>query len=127
MNVMPVIYATKAKTYEMPGVSFKGLAAPQTGSKENSAWTFSLTPKSEGTLHQVTREEIMIATKGKAFAEIGKDKFEFSAGDAIIIPPHTDFRLSNKSTEEFQGVALIPVGAQAVIGDEAPFTPPWTT
>jgi quercetin dioxygenase-like cupin family protein len=123
---MPVIYAAAAKTYDMPGVKFTGLAAPQTGSKDNSAWTFSLTPESEGVLHQVTREEIMIATKGTAYAEIGEERFSFSAGDAIIIPPQTDFRLSNRSTEPFEGVALIPVGAQAVIGGQPAFIPPWT-
>jgi mannose-6-phosphate isomerase-like protein (cupin superfamily) len=123
---MPVIYASKAKTYEMPGVKFTGLAAPQTGSKENSAWQFSLAPKSNGTLHQLTREEIMIVIRGSAVAEIGTERHEISAGDAIIIPAFTDFKISNKSEKQFDGVAMIPIGAQAVIGTEPPFTPPWT-
>jgi quercetin dioxygenase-like cupin family protein len=123
---MPVIYASKAKTYEMPGVKFTGLAAPQTGSKENSAWQFSLSPKSNGTLHQLTREEIMIVIRGSAVAEIGNERHEVSAGDAIIIPAHTDFKISNNSEKPFDGIAMIPVGAQAVIGTEPPFTPPWT-
>jgi mannose-6-phosphate isomerase-like protein (cupin superfamily) len=123
---MPVIYSAKAKTYEMPGVKFTCLAAPQTGSTENSAWQFSLTPNSQGTLHQVTREEIMIVIRGNATAEIGKDRHNISAGDAIIIPAHTDFRISNMSQEPFDGIAMIPVGAQAIMGSEPPFTPPWT-
>jgi quercetin dioxygenase-like cupin family protein len=123
---MPVIYSAKAKVFEMPGVKFTGLAAPQTGSKENSAWRFSLTPNSEGTLHKVTREEIVVVIRGTAKAEIGKETHMISAGDAIIIPAHTNFKLSNTTAETFEGVAMIPVGAQAIIGNEPPFTPPWT-
>jgi quercetin dioxygenase-like cupin family protein len=123
---MPVIYASQAKTFEMPGVKFTGLAAPQTGSMENSAWQFSLAPNSQGTPHQVTREEIIIVIRGSGVAEIGTESHKISAGDAIIIPPHTDFKISNNSQSPFDGVAIMPVGAQAVIGTQPPFTPPWT-
>lgn len=123
---MPVIYASKAKTYEMPGVSFVGLAAPQTGSKENSAWQFSLDPNTHGTAHHLTREEIIIVTSGSAVAEIGTDKHEISTGDAIIIPAFTHFKLSNSSSAPVICVAVLPIGARAIIDSEPPFTPPWT-
>jgi mannose-6-phosphate isomerase-like protein (cupin superfamily) len=122
---MPVIHSAQAEQFEMPNVTFKGLAAPSRGAKENCTWHFTLAPKSPGLLHQITREEIMIALSGTAVAEIGGERHVIGKGDAIIIPAHTDFKLSNESADAFEGIAVLPVGAQALIGSEAPFTPPW--
>ena len=123
---MPVIYAAKAKQFELPGAHFTALASPQTGSVSTAAWRVSLTPKSDGLTHQLTKEEIIIATAGSAIAEIGMDRHEISAGDAIIIPANTDFKLSNPSAQSFTAIAMFPIGTQAKIGNEPPFTPPWT-
>ncbi len=123
---MPVVHAASAQRYEFGDVTFVRLAAPQTGSTENSAWTFTIDPKSAGVTHRITREEIMIFLSGNAVAEIGGERHLVSKGDALIIPAHTDFRLSNESDAAVEGMATVPVGAQAVMPGEAPFTPPWT-
>jgi mannose-6-phosphate isomerase-like protein (cupin superfamily) len=123
---MPAVHAANAQRYEFGDVTFVRLAAPQTGSKESSAWTFTVAPKSAGVTHQITREEIMIFLDGNAVAEIGKERHVVSKGDALIIPAHTDFRLSNEGNTAVEGMAMVPVGAQAVMPGEAPFIPPWT-
>ena len=69
---MPVISVSNAPKFELPNVTFTGLASPQRGSKENSVWRFTIAPKAPGLPHQLTREEIIIALSGSAIAEIGK-------------------------------------------------------
>ena len=122
---MPVILASQTRQFEMPNVRFTGLASPQRGSKENCTWQFTLAPKSPGLPHQITREEIIIALSGTGMAEIGNERHKISKGDAIVIPAHTDFSLSNESDKVFEGIAVLPVGAQVIIGNEPPFIPPW--
>ena len=46
------------------------------------------------------------------------------AGDAIVVPPDTDFALSNAGPDELQLVCCLPVGGRAVTA-AATFTPPW--
>ena len=123
---MPVIYAANAQQFELPGAQFTALASPQTGAVSTAAWRVSLTPKTDGMTHQLTKEEIIIAIAGSAVAVIGADRHEISAGDAIIIPANTDFKLSNQSAHAFTAIAMVPVGTQAKIGTEPPFSPPWT-
>ena len=122
---MPLISASNASKFELPNVTFAGLASPQRGSRENSVWRFTIAPKAPGLPHQLTREEIIIVLSGSAIAEIGKERHSLSEGDVIIVPARTDFSLSNDSEEAFEAFAVLPVGGQAIIGNDAPFTPPW--
>jgi quercetin dioxygenase-like cupin family protein len=122
---MTIIRATQGTHFELPNVNFSGLISPKQGSKENSLWRFVLAPKAPGMMHQLTREELMVVTSGEAQVQIGGDIQMVSAGDAIIIPAHTDFSISNESDSSFEGIAVLPVGGQAVMAGEEPFTPPW--
>jgi quercetin dioxygenase-like cupin family protein len=122
---MTIISATQATHFELPNVNFSGLVSPKRGSKENSLWKFVLAPKAPGTKHQLTREELILVTSGTAKVEIGGKTQMVTKGDAIIVPPHTDFSISNESDTKFEGIAVLPVGGQAVMTGEEPFTPPW--
>ena len=122
---MPLISASNASKFELPNVTFIGLASPQRGSIENSVWRLTIAPKAPGLPHQLTREEIIIVLSGSAIAEIGKERHSLSEGDVIIVPARTDFSLSNDGEEPFEALAILPVGGQAIIGNDAPFTPPW--
>lgn len=122
---MTIICATQATHFELPNVKFSGLVSPKRGSTENSLWKFVLAPQASGAKHQLTREELILVTSGSAKVEIGGKIQMVAAGDAIIIPPHTDFSISNECDTEFEGVAVLPVGGQAVMAGEEPFTPPW--
>lgn len=122
---MPVISASNAPKFELPNATFTGLASPRRGSKENSVWHFTIAPKAPGLPHQLTREEIIIALSGSAIAEVGKERHRISEGDTIIVPAKTNFSLTNESAQPFEGIAVLPVDGQAVIGNDAPFTPPW--
>jgi quercetin dioxygenase-like cupin family protein len=122
---VPFVSLSSAPKFELPNVTFMGLASPQRGSKENSVWRLTLAPKAPGLPHQLTREETIIVLSGTAIAEIGKERHRLSEGDVIIVPAMTDFSLSNDGAEAFEAIAVLPVGGQAIVGNDAPFTPPW--
>ncbi len=122
---MSCIAPEDAVIFSLPGVEFAGLAAPSRGARETAAWRIRVAPGSPATPHRLTREEILVATAGRARATIAGAEHELVAGGAVIVPAETEFALSNPHDHPFEAVAILPVGGQARIGDEPPFTPPW--
>ncbi|MFE6859304.1 cupin domain-containing protein [Nocardia sp. NPDC057668] len=122
---MPLIKSADAPTFTGPGMTAVGLAAPSRGSTENSVWRFTLAAGNPGHEHSVSREEIFIALAGRAEITLDGETREMNAGDALIIPAHTNFRLAVPGAEPFEAVAILPVGAyaQAPGGDRV--APPW--
>jgi len=114
-----------AVAFSVAGVAFAGLASPSRGARETSAWRLRMEPGTPPTPHRLTREEILVAIAGRARAAIGGAEKDLVAGGAVIVPAETDFALSNPYDEPFEAVAILPVGGQARIGGDAPFTPPW--
>ena len=124
---MPFVSLSDAPRFELPNVTFMGLSSPQRCSNENSVWRVTIAPNAPGLPHQLTREETVIVLSGTAIAEIGKERHRVSEGDVIIVPAMTDFSLSNDGAEAFEAIAVLPVGGQAIVGNDAPFTPPWAS
>jgi quercetin dioxygenase-like cupin family protein len=122
---MSCIAPEDAAMFTLAGVVFAGLAAPSRGARETSAWQVRIQPGTLPTPHRLTREEILVATSGRALASIAGVHHDLVAGGAVIVPAETEFALSNPHDAPFEAVAILPVGGQARIGDEAPFTPPW--
>lgn len=102
-----------------------GLAAPSRGSTENSVWRFTLHPGNPGHAHAVSREEIFVALSGRAQVTIDGATHDLCAGDALIVPAHTVFRIAVPGDEPFDAVAILPVGAYAQAPGGAPISPPW--
>jgi quercetin dioxygenase-like cupin family protein len=123
---MPHIAAADAPTFTLPGATFTGLAAPSRGARENAVWRVSVEPGTPPRAHQLTREEILVATSGAAIASLNGEDIRFAAGDALIIPAFADFSLANPGDSAFEAVAVLPVGARAIMHDGAMFTPPWS-
>jgi quercetin dioxygenase-like cupin family protein len=123
---MSHIPSTDAPVFKLPGTTFTGLAAPSRGSRENAAWRVKLDPGTPAKPHQLSREEILIATAGSATASLDGDEFQLNAGDALIVPAFTDFSLANPNGTAFEAIAVLPVGARAMIEGGEPFLPPWS-
>jgi len=121
---MTVIPSAAAPTFDVPGVRFTGLAAPSRGASENSVWLIAIEPGAPGMPHSVTREEIFVATQGRAELQLDGTTQVLEPGDAVVVPAHTPFSLANPHDEPFHAVVVLPVGGQAVT-DEGEFTPPW--
>jgi mannose-6-phosphate isomerase-like protein (cupin superfamily) len=122
---MPCIAPEDAATFSLPGLEFTGLAAPSRGARENSAWRLRMAPGTPAMPHRLTREEILVATAGRALASIGGVAHDLVAAGAVIVPAGAEFSLANPHDAAFEAVAILPVGGQAVVGEQPPFTPPW--
>ena len=123
---MPFITTQQSKIFNMiPGITFTGLAAPSRGAKENAVWLVSIASNTPGMSHRLTREEIFVGLEGMATATLDGVDYQLTPGAAIIVPPDTDFALANPNSATFQAVVVLPVGGQAYVAGEAPFTPPW--
>ncbi|WP_433668107.1 cupin domain-containing protein [Nocardia sp. CA-136227] len=122
---MPLIKSADAPTFEAPLMTATGLASPSRGSEENSVWRFTMHPGNPGHAHAVSREEIFVALAGAARVEMDGRTCDFRAGDALVIPANTVFKVSVPGDEPFEAVAILPVGAyaQAPGGDRV--SPPW--
>lgn len=117
---------THPRSFSLEGTVLDALAAPSTGSRENSAWIVSVAPGTEGVPHSVTREEIFVALEGAATVSSAGEVHELRAGAAMIVPAHATFALSNRTEQTFRAVAVLPVGGQAVMPGGATISPPWT-
>lgn len=122
---MPVIAGAGAPTFTVPHVTARGLAAPSRGAKETCAWRFTVDPGAPAAPHTVDREEIFFLLAGRAVATLGGERHDLTAGDALIVPPHTPFAIANPHDEPLEMVAVLPVGGQATMPGQPPFTPPW--
>jgi len=122
---MPVIPMPAAATHELPGTRFTSLATPSRGSVETAVWQVEIEPGTEPSPHSLTREEVFVVLDGTASVEIGGDVATASAGDAIAVPPDTTFVLANAGGSTLRLLCCLPVGGQARMGDQDPFTPPW--
>jgi mannose-6-phosphate isomerase-like protein (cupin superfamily) len=124
---MPIIKATTAPQFEIPGLEVTGLAAPSRGSRETSVWRLALASGAPGAVHTVDREEVFVALAGRAIASVGDEQYVLAAGDALVVPAGVPFSLANPHPEPFEAIAALPVGGRVVMAGGEPFAPPWTT
>lgn len=123
---MPVVRSADAPTFDLPGLRVTALAAPSRGATEICAWHLRLAPGTPGTPHSVDREEIFLAIAGTASVQLGAEVHILRQGDALIVPAGEEFALGNPGPEEFEALALLPVGGQAKMPGGEGFRPPWT-
>jgi mannose-6-phosphate isomerase-like protein (cupin superfamily) len=88
-------------------------------------WRVELPPHADPVPHELTREEVLVVLSGTARASIGGRVADVGAGGAIIVPPDTPFSLTALGGEPVVALAYLPVGGQARMPGEEPFTPPW--
>ncbi|MBK5331647.1 MAG: cupin domain-containing protein [Ilumatobacteraceae bacterium] len=121
---MSVIHAPATPTHDMGGTRFTSLATPSRGSSETSVWQVEIEPGTPATPHSLTREEVFVVLSGRASVRIGNTTAVAEIGDAIVVPPDTDFELSNDGDATLRLLCCFPVGGQATLNG-ASFTPPW--
>lgn len=121
---MPIIQMPTAPTHNLGGTKFTSLATPTRGSAETAVWQVEIEPDTPATPHSLSREEVFIVLNGKASVRIGSMSGIAKKGDAIVVPPETEFALANGGEETLRLLCCFPVGGQAHVG-EATFVPPW--
>lgn len=123
---MPHISNSDAPRFEIPGASFIGIATPSRGSAENAIWRTTVAPNTVGLDHHMTREEIIVAVRGRGVVHIGAEQYPLSPGDAFAIPAFTDFRLACAGDEPFAALTVLPAGSRAVVAGKPSFQPRWS-
>ncbi|MGD9702138.1 MAG: cupin domain-containing protein [Acidimicrobiia bacterium] len=121
---MPIIHAPSSPTHELGGARFTSLATPSRGSTETSVWQVQIDAGTPATPHSLTREEVFVVLDGTASVRIGDHVDVARRGDAIVVPPDTEFELANCGDEVLRLLCCLPVGGRARSGS-ATFTPPW--
>lgn len=133
---MPVIQSANAPVfaYSMPGIetkagtphlSVRGLAAPSRGSTQTSMWRLTIAPETPPRFGTVDHEEIFHVLSGDATVKLGGEDHRLDEGDTMIVPPNTEFGISNPYDKPVEFVVVLPVGGMAHVPGEASFTPPW--
>jgi quercetin dioxygenase-like cupin family protein len=122
---MPVLPAPSSPTHVLGGAQFTSLATPNRGCSDTSVWRVELAPGHPATPHQVTREEVFIILSGRARVRLGDDVREAHAGDAIVVPPDTNFEIDVDGDEPVHALCCMPVGGEGRLVDGTTFVPPW--
>ena len=122
---MPVLTAPAAPTHDLGGARFTSLATPSRGATDIAVWKVEILPDTPATPHALTREEVFVVLEGKASVRIAGNAGQAEAGDAIVVPPGTEFELANAGAGPLRLLCCLPVGGQARLADGSTFTPPW--
>ena len=122
---MPIIKASAAPEFELPGLKVIGLASPSRASRETSVFRIAIAPNTPGTIHSFDREEIIVALNGDAEVMIGNETLQVSGGDALIVPAGERFSLANNSSRPFEAAIVLPVGGKAAFPTGESCVPPW--
>lgn len=123
---MPKIDNSQPAQFDIPGVTFIPVASPSRGSRETAVWRARVSPDSPGLVHQMTREEIIVATAGEGRVRMGEVTHTLLPGDAFAVPPFTDFALECAGGTPFEAMVVLPVGGRVVVGSDPAFPPPWS-
>lgn len=120
---MPVINAPSGWTHELPEVSFRSLATPTRGTRENSVWRVAFKAGAKSAPHSLTREEIFVVLSGELRVDWDGSSQTAKTGDAIVVPPETVFTAYAENATEL--LCCFPVGGQARLATGELITPPW--
>lgn len=124
---MPVIQASQAVVHEMHGTSFTSYVRPASGSGELCGWRVQIPGHTEGVAHRVAREEVLYLLSGAVRVGLDDTWADAVAGDAIVVPAGTMFRVDNLADEPMLAWVTTTAGFGAVMPDGSWLTPPWTT
>jgi mannose-6-phosphate isomerase-like protein (cupin superfamily) len=76
-------------------------------------------------LHVLDREEVFLALSGRAQARLGDRRYEFGAGDCLVVRRGEWFSIGNPTDDPFEAVVCMPVGGRARLEDGQSLVPPW--
>lgn len=123
---MPHLTAGNARRFDLHGVAFHSFAASASGATRLAAWRADVAPGTPGQAHTMTEEETLYVLAGTLTVEVGDERFEANAGDAVLVPAGTRFRLSNTSESPAQLWVNTLLGMKAEMDSDGDLiAPPW--
>ena len=120
-----ILRAAQAPHFEIPGVTFVGMASPSRGSEQLCTWKIIVAAGHESdTPHTLDRDEVFMVLSGRVRLAPGGELL--GLGDAIVVPAGEKIQLANPGTDPAEVIVAIPAGFSATGADGTPFgTPPW--
>jgi mannose-6-phosphate isomerase-like protein (cupin superfamily) len=122
---MPIVRAPDAVPHRLHGATFHSYAAPATGSTELCAWRLEVGPGTTGTAHVVSREEVLLLLDGVLTVTLDDVTTEVSAGEVVVVPAGSRFRVDNTSGRGAAAWVTTSVGLAATLADGTTISPPW--
>ena len=122
---MGLVRSAEAPSWELPGWKMSGLASPSRGSTELSTWRVSIDPNTDGPLHTVDREIVLMVLEGVATVTLEGTAVAIPAGDAFVIPPHTERKLGNAHDTQCELISVMGADGRSVRSDGSPSFIPW--
>ena len=123
---MPHLTPANARVHHLHGVTFSSFAASHSGASRLAAWHAEFPPRTVGTPHSMTEEEVLHVLDGSLDIELGDDAFTAYPGEAVLIPAGTRFLVSNNADTSAQAWVTTTVGMTAIMdGNGARVAPPW--
>jgi len=122
---MTILRATEAPTFELPGVTFTGFAAPSRGSADVCTWRITVAAgHTSDQAHRLDRDEIFMVTAGAVRVTPGGDVL--TAGDSLVVPAGEPIEVENPGAEPAEVYIAIAAGFTATMADGTSVgTPPW--
>lgn len=122
---MHVISATDAPRFQLPGVTFTGLASPSRGSHDVCTWRITVDAGLRSDqAHTLDRDEIFMVVSGTL--RFAPDGPTLGPGDATVVPAGTPIRLDNPGAGPAEAYVAIAAGFTATMADGTSVaTPPW--
>lgn len=118
-----ILRAADAPRFEIPGVTFVGMASPTRGSEQLCTWKIIVAAGHEtDSPHTLDRDEVFMVLSGS----ITLSGDMLGPGDAVVVPAGGQIALSNPGDTPAEVLVAIPAGFTATMADGTPFgTPPW--
>lgn len=111
---------------DLHGVTFTPFARSSSGATSLAAWTADFAPHAEGQAHTMSEEEIFYVTAGELEVEVGPDCATVRAGEAVVVPSDTPFRVTNSVDAPARAWVTTTIGMTAtMLDDGSHLAPPW--
>lgn len=118
-----ILRAAEAPQFEIPGVTFVGMASPSRGSERLCTWKIIVAAGHESDAsHTLDHDEVFMVLSGS----ITLSGDMVGPGDAVVVPAGSDIAVSNPGDTPAEVIVAIPAGFTATMADGTPIgTPSW--
>lgn len=109
---MTVIRDAQARRIETPNGVMTTLASPTQGEAGQSVWRVDAVPGMAGPLHAFDRESVWTWLDGGCAVQVGRERFEVAAGDALVLPAAVLRQMFADAERGFTAIVAAPAGVQ---------------
>jgi mannose-6-phosphate isomerase-like protein (cupin superfamily) len=123
--MVSVLRGAEAPQFELPGVTFRGRAAPSRGSAQLCTWSITVAPGLRSAeAHTLDSDEVFMVVAGAL--QVAPESAVARAGDTVVVPAGSPIQLVNPTDQPVEAIIAVRAGFAATMADGTPIgTPPW--